>query len=281
MPRLVALSLAAAAAGGVGALCVATRRLRRVLHAVRPEAERAAEHERVQGWLQRQGPPVPPQEQPEPEPEPEQQEGGETALAVGKRIIVGGMMGSGKTTLAAELATLLQLPHIPVDELYHLEGATEAGEWRGSAMDVELRRRMNAALERSGGWIVEANPWQVPTWVWDDQSAEVLWLDYDNAVNYLQLARRAARTWWTGALATHDDAQALSASLRSQLANCVELMTIVYKWGEENRNGWRTEARFQPPRAVRFTTPAELRLWLAVVRKAAAAAAAAAAQLQT
>jgi hypothetical protein len=32
---------------------------------------------------------------------------------------------------------------------------------------------------------------------------------------------------------------------------------------------------------VRFTTPAELRLWLAVVRKAAAAAAAAAAQLQT
>ena len=71
-------------------------------------------------------------------------------------------------------------------------------------------------------------------------------------MNYLRLAKRAARTCWSGrAAAAHDVAQNLAASFSSQLANAAELITIVYRWGEENRDGWRAEVRFQPPRAIR------------------------------
>ena len=93
-------------------------------------------------------------------------------------------MGSGKSTASAELAALLNVPHIPVDELHTLDGALDPGEWRGSAMDLELLRRMDAAVACSGGWVVEANPWQIPTWLFDDLGADVLWLDYDNYVRF-------------------------------------------------------------------------------------------------
>ncbi len=258
----------AAGSGIIATLCV-TRRLRAVVQAVRPEATEMADRQNVEAWLKRQGPRAPVADG--------QQEATIAAVpatrvgGIAKCIIIGGMMGSGKTTLAKELSSLLQLPHIPVDELYHLDGATEAGEWKGSAMDIELRRRMDVAIARNNGWIVEANPWQVPNWVWDNLDAEVIWLDYDNMVNYVHLTGRAAHTWWTGQTAIHDEAQELTASLWSQLSNCAELMMIVYKWGAENRSGWRSEQRFRPPRALRFTTPAELQLWTASVRAALAA----------
>jgi|EP01043_Picozoa_sp_COSAG02_P033379 shikimate kinase len=258
-------ALAVVGACSIATLC-ANRRLRTVLRAVRPEAAETADRQNVEAWAKRQGPRVV-----ETDGHQESKTGAVPATRGGgsaKRIIIGGMMGSGKTTLAKELSNLLQLPHIPVDELYHLEGATEAGEWKESEMDMELRRRMDAAIALSGGWIVEANPWQVPTWVWDDLGTEVIWLDYDNMVNYVRLMGRAARTWWTGQTATHDEAQDLTASFWSQVTNCAELMMIVYRWGAENRSGWRSEERFCPPRALRFTTPAELQLWTASVRAA-------------
>ena len=262
--RLATYAAGVVSVSAVTAYC-ATRRLRSVLRGVRSEAAEAADRQSVEAWVKRTSPPATAQHAGQ---EEGVQEDMKAVAASAKRIIIGGMMGSGKTTLAKELSSLFHLPHIPVDELYHLEGATQAGEWRGSAMDIELRRRMDAAIACRGGWIVEANPWQIPTWVWDDQGAEVLWLDYDNAVNYIQLVQRAARTWWTGKTATHDDAQDLTASFWSQLTNCAELVTIVYKWGEENRSGWRDEERFRPPRALRFTTPAELQLWVEGVRAA-------------
>lgn len=242
----------------------ATRRLWSVLRAVGPQAAKTADRQNVEGWIKCQ--------EPLEANDIDQDVTAPTAPAShrggAKRIIVGGMMGSGKTTLARTLSSLLHLPHIAVDELYHLEGAKEAGKWKGSAMDIELLRRMDAAIAWSGGWIVEANPWQIPTWVWDDQGTWVLWLDYDNTVNYLQLVQRATCTWWSGQVAAHDEAQDLTPSFWSQFANCLELMWIVYRWGAENRNGWRNEKRFQPPRALRFSTPAELQLWVAALRTA-------------
>ena len=262
--RLATYSAGVVTVSAITAYCVA-RRLRCVLRGVRPEAAEAADRQSVGAWVERPSPPATGYHVGH---QQEKQEDMKTVAAPAKRIIIGGMMGSGKTTLAKELSSLLQLPHIPVDELYHLDGATQVGEWKGSALDIELCRRMDAGIASSGGWIVEANPWQIPTWVWDDRGAEVIWLDYDNTVNYVQLVQRATRTWWTGKTATHDDAQDLTAGFWSQLTNCAELLTIVYKWGEENRSGWRGEERFRPPRALRFVTPAELQLWMEGVRAA-------------
>ena len=142
-----------------------------------------------------------------------------------------------------------------------------AGEWKASEMDVELKRRLDEAVSRSGGWVVEANPWQVPLWVWAEPLAEVLWLDYHNLVNYQRLLRRGVATYASGVTLPGCGAPTLAG----QIANAFELIMIVYKWGEENRSGWRAEERFRPPRAVRFETPAECERWLAALREAVAA----------
>ena len=42
------------------------------------------------------------------------------------------------------------------------------------------------------GWVAEAKPWQIPPEVWSKVGV-ILFLDYDNCVNYLRLLSRGNR----------------------------------------------------------------------------------------
>src|SRR5919205_2933822 len=65
------------------------------------------------------------------------------------KIAVVGTSGSGKTTVARELARRLGVPHVELDALYHGPGWSETPA-------EEFRRRVAAATD-GGGWVVDGN----------------------------------------------------------------------------------------------------------------------------
>lgn len=67
-----------------------------------------------------------------------------------RRVVVVGSSGSGKTTVARELARALGSKHVELDALHHGPNWTEASA-------EELRGAVTRELENAGGWVVDGN----------------------------------------------------------------------------------------------------------------------------
>ena len=104
----------------------------------------------------------------------------ESNCAVGQRIAVIGTTGSGKTTLARELARRLGCPHIELDAL-HWEP-----NWAEAPREV-FRARVNAAL-LDETWVVDGNYSKARDLVWS-RADTLVWMDYSLPVIFWRL-------WW-------------------------------------------------------------------------------------
>jgi len=99
---------------------------------------------------------------------------------VARRIAVAGASGNGKTTLSKRLAAKLGVPYVELDALNHLPGWTEA-------TPEALRRDVEAAMNRSDGWVLDGTYQnkigdvvlrRADTLVWLDQSLPlIVWRD--------------------------------------------------------------------------------------------------------
>jgi hypothetical protein len=86
-----------------------------------------------------------------------------------RRIVVVGTTGSGKTSFAARLAHLCQIPHIEIDAMYWRPKWTHASE-------EELRGLIDRATS-APAWIVDGNYGICRDIVWGRAQA-LVWLDY-------------------------------------------------------------------------------------------------------
>jgi adenylate kinase family enzyme len=106
--------------------------------------------------------------------------------ALGKRIIVVGTTGSGKTTLASNLCQLLNIPHIELDALYWEEN------WQQSS-DAAFVEKVNLAMAEAGElWIIDGNYRLTRALVWP-LADTVIWLDYPLWLIYWRLFRRSVK----------------------------------------------------------------------------------------
>lgn len=116
------------------------------------------------------------------------------ASAIGRRVVVFGQSGSGKTTVSARLAAALGLDHVELDSLFHRAG------WQPTPDDefaVTVADRLAAA---EAGWIVDGNYSRVRDVVMP-QVDTVIWLRLPFRVVYPRLVRRTVgRTWHREAL---------------------------------------------------------------------------------
>ena len=95
----------------------------------------------------------------------------------GRRIVVVGTTGSGKTTVAAELAKRLHAPHVELDALHWGPAWTEVPD------DVFRERTLEAIARDS--WVADGNYHQIRDILWPRADA-ILWLDYSFPVVFRQ-----------------------------------------------------------------------------------------------
>lgn len=103
---------------------------------------------------------------------------------IGKRIAVVGTTGSGKTTLARQLARSLELKHVEIDALHW------GPQWMPVPDDV-FRQRVGDALQEES-WVIDGNYRKVRDIIWP-QAETIVWLDYPLIVILWRLFRRAIR----------------------------------------------------------------------------------------
>lgn len=104
-------------------------------------------------------------------------------LDYGQRISVVGTTGSGKTTLARQLAQQLAISHVELDALHWQPN------WTPASIDV-FRDRASQALS-GNHWVVDGNYSVIRDIVWN-RADTIVWLDYPFPVIMTRLLRR---TW--------------------------------------------------------------------------------------
>lgn len=110
-------------------------------------------------------------------------------LAGCRRILILGRTGSGKTTLARELAAALDVPHVELDALYF------GPEFSTAPLSV-LRERTSTAIA-GDSWVTDGNKSAVRDLVWP-RADTIIWLDYPLVVSLWRLGKRAL--WRTSVL---------------------------------------------------------------------------------
>jgi hypothetical protein len=101
-----------------------------------------------------------------------------------KRMLILGRTGSGKTTLARDIAAALQVPHVELDSLYF-------GPNFSTVPEPVLRERVATAIEPDR-WVSDGNKRAVRDLVWP-RADTIIWLDFPAAVTLWRLGRRSLR----------------------------------------------------------------------------------------
>src|SRR6478672_8457498 len=178
-------------------------------------------------------------------------------LAGCERILILGRTGSGKTTLARELAAALRVPHIELDSLYF-------GPDFSRAPLPLLRERTRAAIA-GDCWVTDGNKRAVRDLVWP-RADTIVWLDYSLRISLWRLGKRARRR--TSELRAEASRTGQRGRLpRQLLAAAKGVLTALRSHAGQRREYTRLFA--DPANAhlavVRLRSPRAAREWLARV----------------
>jgi energy-coupling factor transporter ATP-binding protein EcfA2 len=174
-----------------------------------------------------------------------------------ERIVVVGRTGSGKTTLARQLAAVIQVPHVELDSLYF-------GPEFSTAPLALLRERTTAALA-DNRWVTDGNKRAVRDLVWP-RADTIVWLDYSLGVSLWRLAKRAR--WRTGQLSAEAARTGRRAGLpRQLLAAARGVLTALRSHAGQRREYSKlfAEPANQHLAVVRLRSPRAADEWLARV----------------
>jgi adenylate kinase family enzyme len=173
-----------------------------------------------------------------------------------ERIVIVGKCGSGKTTLATQLADRLNLTNVELDAI----------NWQPNWVSLpkhEFRERVGEALPFNGYWIADGNYIRVVRDIVWGRADTLIWLDYSLRVAILRVLRRTiGRIVWRKEL-WNGNRETLRNHLTCDLNQNLFLWTI--RMHTQHRKDF--PVYFQQPEyshlnVLRFRTPKETEQWL-------------------
>jgi energy-coupling factor transporter ATP-binding protein EcfA2 len=174
-----------------------------------------------------------------------------------QRILILGRTGSGKTTLARELAAAIGVPHVELDALYF-------GPDFSTVPLCVLRERTSAAIA-GDRWVTDGNKRAVRDLVWPGADT-VIWLDYPLAVSLWRLGKRAL--WRTSVLKAQAAQRGGKAGLPRQFLSAAKGVLTALRLHKGQRREYPrmfAEQENQHLAVVRLRSPRATRRWLARV----------------
>jgi predicted kinase len=174
-----------------------------------------------------------------------------------QRILILGRTGSGKTTLARELAASIGVPHVELDALYF------GPDFSTVPLSV-LRERTSAAVA-GDRWVTDGNKSAVRDLVWP-RADTVIWLDYPWVVSFWRLGKRAL--WRTSVLTAQAAERGGKAGLPRQFLSAAKGVLTALRSHMGQRREYRrmfTEQENLHLVVLRLRSPHATRRWLARV----------------
>jgi len=171
-----------------------------------------------------------------------------------RRILVLGRTGSGKTTLARELATALGVPHVELDALYFGP--------KFSTVPLHVLRDRTYAAIAGDRWVTDGNKSAVRDLVWP-RADTVIWLDYPLLVSLWRLGKRAL--WRTSVLQSEVAGKGGHIELLAQLVSAGKgVATALRSHRGQRRKYLRlfAEPECRHLAVVRLRSPRASRRWL-------------------
>ncbi len=199
---------------------------------------------------------------PETEPPPVSPRDPAVSLEGCLRVVIVGRTGSGKTSLARELARALGVPHVELDSLYFNHDL--------STVPLSLLRTRTAEAISPERWVTDGNKSTVRDLVWP-RADTLVWLDFPLAVSVWRLLKRA-RQRTTALHSIASDPKGEERLTTMMLAALRGVLTALRSHRGQRREYPRLLARPENEHlaVVRLRSPRAARHWLARVRESAA-----------
>lgn len=176
-----------------------------------------------------------------------------------QRIVIIGISGAGKTTLAHQVAHCLHLPVVELDALYWQAG------WQPSPREL-FRQRVAHALQ-GAAWVVDGNYSAVRDLTWE--RADVLvWLDYGLPVVLARLVRRSVWRVATRTVLWNGNRETIAGQFISQ-DGLVRWVVSNYTRKRREYAQLLSHLPYLERVVVRLDSPRVAQAWLATVCRAA------------
>ena len=111
-------------------------------------------------------------------------------IELGRRIVIWGVTGSGKTSLARGLAERLDVPRIELDAIRHKNGF-DSVDW-----DVFRDILTEQLKEGAGGWVLDGNYGAIRD-VYVSRADTLLWIHLPWRISFWRLFQRTVGRAWT------------------------------------------------------------------------------------